>query len=266
MEDNEPMVDEPTEDVIEEIAEHEIVDRSPEEVKKLARGMGWVDGKNFKGNPEAYVDAETFIRKTHDVNTGLRKQVKEITNVVSELKVHNERVYKAELKRLEKEITDLRAQRRTAIEDGDVERVEKIEQEIDEIRGTAEIHPPATPPTNPVWTAWVEENSWYDEDKEMREFADEAGKEYDGLPFEKILKLVRKDVMAEFPDRFGSDKTKPKRPGASPVESGARRAASKTRTRADLSPAQRNAMNQFVRAGVMTESEYIRDLVKMGEI
>lgn len=240
-----------------------IVDDSSDKVKEIARGMGWIDPKNYKGDPDKYVDAETYIRKTHDINHGLRKQIKEITNVVKELKLHNERVYKAELKRLETEIAELKAQRRAAIEDGDVERVEKIEKQIDDVKASVDINPPVSQ-TNPVWDEWIEENPWYDTDKEMRKFADEAGKEYAGLPFDKILKLVRKDVMAEFPEKF--KKPEKTRPGASPVESGARRTASKTPTKADLTPTQRNIMNQFVRHGVMTEAEYIADLVKRGEI
>ena len=266
------MMDEPIEEAIEQTeveSEPErqeaggIVDESPEKVKELARGMGWIDPKNFKGDPDRYVDAETYIRKTHDVNQGLRKQIKEITSVVSELKTHNERVYKAELKRLESEIADLKAQRRSAIEDGDVDRVEKIEKQIDEVKASADIRPP-TQQANPAWEEWVEANPWYDSDKDMRKFADEAGKEYEGLPFEKILKLVRKDVMAEFPEKF--EKPERKRPGASPVESGTRRTAGRTKTKADLNSEQRKIMSDFVRHGVMTEAEYIADMVKRGEI
>jgi hypothetical protein len=105
----------------------------------------------------------------------------------------------------------------------------------------------------------------------MRKFADKAGLEYEGLPFDRILKLVRKDIEAEFPEKFGKKgrMTVPStRPNTSPVESGAKRISPNktTRSESDLSSAQKNIMNQFVRHGVMTKAEYISDLVKRGEI
>jgi hypothetical protein len=248
-------------DAVDEDAQEEgvVVDETPQAVKDLAKELGW--NENFDDNPDKFVDAATFIRRSRDINSGLRKQIKEITNVVSELKTHNKRVYKAEVQRLTEELTTLKAQRKTAIEDGDVERVEKIESKIEDIKEKTS-QPPAPVP-NTGFDEWVEENPWYRNDDDMRKFADKAGLEYEGLPFQKILKLVRKDVEAEFPDKF---KKAPGRPGASPVESGSRRSSSKTRSEADLTAAQKDIMHQFIRHGVMTKAEYISDLVKRGEI
>lgn len=243
-----------------------VVDETPQAVKYLAKELGW--NENVSDNPDKFVDAATFIRRSKDINSGLRKQIKEITNVVGELKTHNEQVYKAEVKRLTAELATLKEQKKSAIEDGDVDRVEKIEEQIDEIKEkTAPRQQPAV--SNAVFEEWVEDNQWYRSDDDMRKFADKAGLEYEGLPFQKILKLVRKDVEAEFPEQFngkGKGKTQT-RPGTSQVESGSRRASStKSRSESDLSAAQRNIMNQFVRHGVMTKAEYVADLVKRGEI
>lgn len=259
------MMEELAVDAVEEDAPEgeAVVDDTPQAVKDLAKELGW--NENFDDNPDKFVDAATFIRRSRDINSGLRKQIKEITNVVSELKTHNERVYKAEVQRLTEELTTLKAQRKTAIEDGDVERVEKIESKIEDIK--EKTPPPPAPVSNTVFDEWVEDNPWYRYDDDMRKFADKAGLEYEGLPFQKILKLVRKDVEAEFPDRFGRNKSKAQdRPGASPVESGSRRTSAKSRSESDLTAAQKNIMNQFVRHGVMTKAEYIADLVKRGEI
>ena len=251
-----------------------IKDESPEAVKELARELGWND--KFDGDPSEYVDAATYIRRSKDINeakrsqiSGLKKQLKEINNVVSELKTHNERVYKAEVKRLTQELDELKAQRRSAIEDGDVDRVEKIEKQMAETHDlVTEAKPTADKVSDSSWNDWVDANPWYKEDDEMRVFADKAGLEYEGLPFDKILKLVLKDTKAEFPERFGAKaKTTEKKTAISPVESGSRRVSSgKSKTESDLSPAQRSVMNQFVRQGVMTKAEYIADLVKVGEL
>lgn len=252
-----------------------IKDETPDIVKELARELGWND--KFDGDPSEYVDAATYIRRSKEINeakrsqiSGLKKQLKEINNVVSELKTHNERVYKAEVKRLTQELDGLKAQRRAAIEDGDVDRVEKIEKQMAETHElVTESKPAAEKVSDTVWSEWVEGNPWYKEDDEMRAFADKAGLEYEGLPFDKILKHVLKDVKAEFPEKFGGVKAKAteKKPAISPVESGSRKISSgRTKTESDLTPAQRSVMNQFVRQGVMTKAEYIADLVKVGEL
>jgi hypothetical protein len=236
------------------------IDETPQAVKDLAKELGW--NENRDDNPDKYVDAKTFILKSREINSSLRRQVKEITNVVSELKTHNERVYQAEVKRLTQEMNELRAQRKEAIEEGDVAKVEKIETQIDEIK--EKTLPQPKNQTNPVFDEWLEENQWYRNDTEMREFADRIGREYEGLPFDKILKLVRKDVQSEFPDKFAKKST---RSYAPTVESGVRRSSSvRSRSESDLTPAQRNIMNQFAKHGVMTKTEYIADLIKRGEI
>lgn len=259
MSDEELAVEEAIEEQEETIVE---IDDTPKAVKDLAKELGW--NENRDDNPDKYVDAKTFILRSRDINSSLRRQVKEITNVVSELKTHNERVYQAEVKRLTAEMNELKAQRREAIEEGDVAKVEKIENQIDEIK--EKTIPPQQPVvSNATFDEWLEDNQWYRNDEDMRAFADKQGLEYKGLPFEKILALVKKDVVAEFPDKFSKKTTKP--PSTSPVESGSRRSSStKSRSESDLTSAQKTIMNQFVKHGVMSKTEYIADLVKRGEI
>lgn len=254
---------------IEEVEEQsEETKQSESEIERIAVGMGWQ--KNYKGDPDKFVDAETYIRRTHDVNSSLRKQLKEIGNVVNELKSHNERVYKAEVRRLEGEIATLKAERRTAIENGDVDRVDELDKKIDESKAAVDegrVAIQTAPTNNPVWDEWLEENGWYNSDKEMKRYADNMANEYDGLPFPKILKLVKKDVMAEFPDKFATKTASKKATPGATVEGAAKRTASKTSASdVKLTDAQKKAMKDFEALGVMTRDEYIADLKKMGEI
>ena len=249
-------------DAAEQGGEPEVL--SADEVKEIAKKLGWSEKGKFGGDPSKFIDAAAYIKRAPVKNQALNRQLKEMTNVVSELKIHNERVYKSEVARLTKEIDDLKAQRKVAIEDGDVDKVEKIEKQIDEIRESAPAPAPAVQ-ANEEFDEWIEDNAWYKENEDMRKFADETGLVYKGkMPYGDILKRVRKFVEAEFPEKF---KAKQKvLPGAS-VESSSRPAASKKAfTKADLSESQRGIMKQFVRAEVMTEAEYIADLVKQGEL
>jgi hypothetical protein len=254
-------------------------------VESLARELGWIPKEEFKWKPDDYVDAATYILKSKDVisskNTHigtLKTQIKEISNVVNELKVHNDRVYKADVKRLEGELETLRKERKVAISDGDVDKVEEIEKKIGELHAdasgtldTANKKDTAKTPDgsdNPKWILWQKDNSWYGTDDDMTKFADKFAEKYDGAPFERVLELVREEAERVFPDKFPEkDKSESRKTAINPVEPGTRKATSKTRfTKADLSASQKAIMGKFVRQGVMSEEEYIKDLAKMGEL
>lgn len=250
-------------------------------VESLAKELGWTDKKDFKGNPDDYVDAATYIRRSKDITEAknnqigsLKKQLKDISVVVNELKTHNERVYKTEVKRLEGELNALKAERRVAISDGDIDKVEEIEKKITELHTDAnqalndargESRP--DPDSNVDWVEWKKSNGWYGEDDEMTQFADNFAKRYEGVDFKRVLKIVRTEVERVFPDKFDKDDKPANKAASNPVEPGTRKTATKTRfTKADLTPAQRAIMGKFVRQGVMTEEAYIKDLATMGEL
>ena len=253
-------------------------------VESLARELGWTAKDGFKGNPADYVDAATYIRRSKEIAESknnqigsLKKQLKDISVVVNELKTHNEKVYKAEVRRLEGELTSLKAERRTAITDGDIDRVEEIEKKINELHTDAtetlktantEDVSSASPDSNPDWVAWKVDNNWYNTDSEMTEFADTFAKKYEGVAFNRVLKIVRDEVERVFPEKFSkSEKAQENKAAVNPVEPGTRKGAAKTRfTRADLSSAQKAIMGKFVRQGVMSEEAYIKELAMTGEL
>jgi hypothetical protein len=250
-------------------------------IESLALEIGWTPKKDFKGNPDDYIDAETYIRRSREIADSknsqignLRRQLKDISSVVNELKTHNERVYKTEVKRLESELTALKAERRVAIADGDVDKVESIEQKITELHAdatdtlnTAKKEDAPSPDVNSDWVSWKKGNSWYGDDEEMTEFADNFAKKYDGVEFKRVLRIVRDEVERVFPEKFKKDEKSDAKSAINPVEPGTRKVSGKTRfTKSDLTPSQRAIMGKFVRQGVMTEEAYIKDLATMGEL
>jgi len=233
-----------------------------EDVEALARKMGWTEKEKFRGDQSKFIDASTYILNTHNINSTLKNKVKEITSAVDHLKAFNENVYNAEVKRLQKEVEELKTQRKTAIADGDVERVEEIEKQIDDIHASVPQKPVAqeTPTANPIFESWVMDNQWYRDDKELRVWADEQGQEYKGLSYDKILKFVKRDIVAAFPDKFKKKTV----PGAG-VEGGSRQATSRTKiSEANLTEEQRGIMKSFISHGVMSAAEYIAGLEKVG--
>lgn len=251
-------------------AEPEKKEAESDSIEVLAQELGW--NPDYEG--EGKVDAKTYILKSREIQNTMRDHIKdqknqlgELNNSVEELKAHNERVYKAEVKRLKTELDSLKKEKRDAIEEGDVDRVEELDGQIDDLKESM-----AEPKekqkeeaiSNPEFDAWVAKNQWYNEDDEMAAFADSIAAENHGAPFKRVAALVDRKVREVFPDKFS--KETPATPAASktpsPVEKGGGKPQTPKFTKADLTDEQKSIMNQFVRQGIMTEKQYIADIAK----
>lgn len=246
-------------------------DETPDNIEELAGEIGW--------RPNGALNAKEYILKSRDIQDTMRahiqdqkKQLSDLGGSVAELKTHNERVYKAEVSRLTAELGDLKKEKRVAIEDGDADKVDELDEQIDGVKEA--IAAPKTDKSagteDPALTAWLQENPWYDSDPEMAKYANAIADQNPGAPYERLLSLAASKVKEMFPDKFeaGGDASAPGTltskgtPPASPVEGAGRRVAAATFTKADLSSDQLNIMSQFVRQGIMTEQAYIADIAK----
>lgn len=261
---------------------------APEEnpaIVELATQLGWKP--DHVG--ENYVDAKTYILRSREIqdsmrdhNKDLKQQLQTIQGSVEALKEHNERVYKAEVSRLQNEVERLRKERKAAIELADVDKVDALDKEISTIEKTiSEPKPKSAPATNPIYDEWVQNNQWYLTNNEMAAYADQVAQQYVGAPLERLYPLVRKKVAEVFPEAFEQQPAEPANPGTlanpekspakpvkpvgptSPVEAGRNQSAVKSFTKANLTPDQLSIMNQFVKSGIMTEDQYINDLAKL---
>lgn len=98
-------------------------------IEELATQLGW----RADHTGEDAVDAATYILRSKDIqksmskhNKDLKDQLSVLNGSVEALKIHNEKVYQAEVKKLQAEITDLKKERKAAIELADVEKVEEL--------------------------------------------------------------------------------------------------------------------------------------------
>lgn len=250
-------------------------------IEELATQLGW--RADHVG--EDAVDAKTYILRSKDIqqsmsqhNKDLKNQLSTLNSSVEALKVHNERVYQAEVKKLQGEIAVLKKERRSAIELADVDKVEELDQQIDEkqkdLNAPKKVDVTTGATDNPVYDEWIKDNSWYLENDEMAQFADAVAQQYRGAPLERIYSLVRVKVAEVFPEKFVKVKDEAVKNNAtvktpvgpkSPVESSSGKGNTGAFSRADLTENQIQIMNQFVRGGIMTEAQYIADIAKMKE-
>jgi len=255
-------------------------------VEELASEMGWKPKDKFTGNETDYVGPDEYIRRSKDIQKAMRQDMKESQKKLSKmdatirsLKAHYDSVSQAQAAEYQRKVDELKQARIAAIEEGDVAKVEKIEGDI----ATMSEYAASTPKTpdsteqdyselRAVFAGWHKDNPWYsygdqDGNEEMTQYANYLSQlpEYKGLPYEKRLQTVGAKVRSMFGQTDTSARGKAQI--NNPVE-GARPAMSdrRTFTERDLTRDQREAMNSFVKLGVMTKEEYIADLAKMGEL
>lgn len=226
-----------------------------------AKSAGWRPKEEYEGDPEAWVDAEEFVKRAplYEKNRKLKKELSDIKTVLHEVKGHISKVSEAAYR---KAVADLEAKRDEAIDNGDRGAVREIDKQIKEaeaIKTTAdEVHP--------AIKAWEDENGkWFYADPDITDFglahADLYLKRNKG-DFAGAMESMEKAIKKAFPEKF--ENTRRKEPA--PVETGGKTSQTKTFGISDLSDEQRKVMNGFVRQGIMSQDEYIKELASSGLI
>lgn len=234
----------------------------PDPIAEKAKSSGWRPKEEFEGDPEAWVDAGEFLRRAplYEKNRNLKKELAELKSTIHDIKQHVGKVAEATRNKV---IAELSAKRDEAIEMGDKEQVKEIDKEIDK----AKTDIPTDDGMHPAIKSWISENQWFDTDEDMRAFAishnDTIQKRNPNMTVEGSLEKTLEAVKKAFPEKFAKpDNNKRKDPPA--VETGGKGDGKKTFTKSDLNDEQRKVMNKFVRQGVMSEEEYIKELADSG--
>lgn len=238
------------------------------DVEKRAMDMGWVPKDQYNGDPERWKSAEVFLALDEPIKRieSQSKELKAVRKALEALQEHHSKVRENEYKRA---MEDLKAARRQAYQDGDLDRVEALEERIDEfkqqaeeIKQTGKIEIEPEPTVHPEFQHWLNRNPWYTSYKHMAAFADDIGLKLNaqGLSRQEVLKRVEEEVRKEFPNKFRN----PNKDSAPSVESStAKRGGSKASGEFELTEQERNIMNTLVRNKVITKEKYIADLRKV---
>lgn len=232
-------------------------------VEQEALSAGWVPKEEFHGEEHKWVDAAEFLRrgelfKKIELQS---RELKDVKRALVEMKKLHADVREVEYKRA---LETLRNQKREALENNDAEAVIAADERIDLIKEQqrqlqAEPVEVNSGEEHPEFVDWKSKNQWYTNSTPMKAFADALGAELarEGLTPSQVLKRVEEEVKKEFPNKFRN----PNQDRRSGVEAptGRSNAASGFQLSAD----ERKVMQTFVRTGVMTEAEYIKELKRV---
>lgn len=236
-------------------------------VEDLARSQGWVPIEEFSGDKSKYVSAETFVAKGELIDRieQLGKKLKDSEKTIKMLSEHHSKVKESEFKRA---VAFLKQQKKQAYENGDVDRILELDDKIAEVRETQKTQKQQeeideAPESHPAFQSWVSENKWYETDSEMRADADTFGEAYarnnkDKTPAE-VLEYVTKKIKKAYPEKF----TNPNRNKPTGVEGGSGTRQGSSRDTFSLTEEETRVMNTFVRNGVMTKEDYLKEVKAM---
>ena len=231
------------------------------EAEIRAMESGWVPQDQWEGDPDQWRPAKEFndrgelFKKIDDQN----RTVKELKRALDDMKKHHASVRETEFSRA---LDSLKQQKKTALQEGDADQVIQLDDKIDLVKEEqsklkSEPQQPTEQAPNPEFVDWTNRNKWYENNQPMRAYADALGRDlaFKGLAPSAVLKEVERLVRDEFPTKF----TNPNRGKPGAVEGSSTKGGS-TGNSFSLSDDERRVMQRFVRSGVMTEAEYVKDL------
>ena len=238
-------------------------------IEQRAIEMGWRPKEEFDGDEVDFIDAKEFVRRKplFDKIEHQNKELKEVKKVLKSLQDHHVKVKETEFQRA---VDYLKSQKKLAYEEGDTDKIIEIDDQIAEMRSQKQTQAAAVTVSDeakqihPDFAKWVNNNSWYAQDKSLRKFADALGVTYaednPELSPTEVLKYVTNQVKRAYPDKFTNpNKTKP-----AAVDGGnSSTKVSTSNGSFQLTEDETRVMNQFVRAGILTKEQYIADVKSM---
>ena len=196
-----------------------------------ASEMGWVPQETFRGDPERWIDAETFVKRGEELmpllranNKKLQEELQGVKHSLAEtrdllkasadsidaLKEFNSKAVREQAKEKRGEIVEAIKQARDAGDvDSEMVLTDQLKEQTDAIKAAEKpvTNGAAAPVSDfsktPDWTEWAAENEWFGQDKRKTALALGIAEELrtDG---EKILgKAFLDKVTAEVNKVFG---------------------------------------------------------------
>jgi len=257
---------------------------TPESIHAEAETQGWVPKENFRGRESDWVDAETFVKRGREILPLLRKnndnlmkdlsatreQLKEFREAAEEFKKFQKDSYERKANDYERRILEIKENRAQAISDGDGQKVNALDEALDEAKDSLREAQQAVKDTavvpnqtiEPGLQNWIDRNQWFGTDKRMTGIANGIGEsiryDFPDLKGQQFIDKLDEILAEEFPGKFGKSKTTPR----SMVESGSGRqgrSGGNSQSYDNLPTDAKAACDRFVKQKLMTREQYVSE-------
>ena len=229
-----------------------------------ARKHGWRPKEEFKGDPNRWTDAETFVKRADEVmpllqkqNEGLKRELDEMKRTLKQASKHFEA---SEQRAYQRALSELEAKHDAAVEVGDVAGARRVVAEMKALP-TPDVamvadDAPSQDQLRSELNAWVEANDWYVLDDAKRRYADlqadmmGTADKWDG---------GQKAWLAELENRVAKKfaaKDEPREAKTPLANGGGNRPSSRGgKTYADLPPDAKRMCDKFVKNGIVKDRD-----------
>lgn len=187
-----------------------------------AREQGWRPQEDFNGDPERWVDAETFVKRGEEflpfvkadrdkLREELRAAEAKFENRIQRMeKVHSELSKKQRLE-YEKQVAELREARKKAVQEADGEAFELADTQLRNLE--VQTNQDAQVELPPEEVEWRQKNaSWWGKDVAMTAAANAIGQQVwslqPNLPPDEFFAKVDERLKEEFPHKYGENPRK----------------------------------------------------------
>lgn len=238
------------------------------EVEQKAIEQGWRPKDEWDGDPAQWRSASEFLDRGEFIQriTSQSSEIKELRKALGFLVDHHKKVKETEFERA---IEHLKVMKKEALNEGDADKVVEVDEAIAEIKDKSKAmkavpNQQMSKEPSQGFVQFVQSNGWYTTDPEMRSFADEVGVGYfqrnPGTAEQDLYRYVLKRVKQAFPDKFKEKSRTPSVEGDGGVESRGSKGSDKDYP---LTDDERRVMNTFVKQGIMSKADYIKELKRI---
>lgn len=234
------------------------------EVELEAMERGWKPKDQYEGDPgkwrsaELFLELEPFYKRIETQSKQLKNYQKAVTQIAKDMQTVKEQAYK-------KAIADIRAERKNAMQEGDYDRVDLLDEKLDLVKEEhqrlqaqvpAEIEDEAVDPN--VFVEWTKRNTWYERDAGLKDWADARGVVLyqQGKDKLEILQQLEREAKQKFPEKFTNPNRE--RPGA--VSAAGKKPATAKAVEQTMSAEERRIMETILRVTPgLTKEDYLKN-------
>lgn len=265
--------------------------QAQQELETRAKGMGWIPESEFKGDASRFTSAEDYVERADNLmpimkatmgkyETTIGQQKTQIDNLTATVKAQQESTDK--LIKMSNNVgeqaylrakKDIQVKQLTAIKDGDTDTYMTLEDQKDNLEKPEQIiatpersdQPGGTSENVPEYDAWIPNNAWYTQDKDLEIFADgvknDLHKTDPNLSYTQVLDKITERTRAAFPQKF----TNTNRDNANVVDGGTERftggdGGSGTKTYSHLPADAKAQCDAFIADGTIKDkATYVKD-------
>lgn len=253
--------------------ENEVNEPNELSVEDRARQLGWHPKEEYKGDPDRWVDAESFVKKGEEelpvlrsnlkkIQSDLAKEREEFQRTAKEFREwHETTVQKAEREAYERAKADIERKKLEAVEMGDKDAyiaAQEQEKNLAPPKQADQKPAPQQQDVDPAYVEWKSKNTWYDQYPELAVEAENVGialwqsGKYQNTA--QVFDQITQAMKRKYPQYFHNQNRDAPAAVNEGGEPGSAR-KSKARTYENLPKAAKDACERFLRNGMIKSRE-----------